>query len=313
MSNSILTVTLNPALDMTGHLEVLNTGHVNQIERAHLHPGGKGVNVARVLADLGIPVSATGWLGKENDRCFVELFRQVGIDDHFSRIDGTNRINVKLTADRGEVTELNFPGIAIDSEQRQVFSSRLFELAKCHELIVIAGSLPAGITPDDLADWTRQLGGQGCKLVLDTSGTAFKTVLAASPWLVKPNEDELSEWAGRPLNTEEELMEAGEAIAAMGVCHVVISRGSKGVLWLQRGRWLKAQPPKIKVVSTVGAGDTLVAGLCYGLNQGALEEEVVAFATALSALAVNQVGVGVPCLKQVDRLAHQVNVSEIKL
>lgn len=313
MNQPVLTVTLNPALDMTGNLSELKTGKVNLVHSGSLHPAGKGVNVARVLSDLGSTVCATGFLGYENDAGFVDLFHQTGVVDHFVRVPGACRINVKLVEDSGEVTDLNFPGVAIAPKQKQALESKLLKLAASHELIVIAGSLPTGITPDNLAHWVRLLGKQGKKVIIDTSKEAFKTVLSATPWLVKPNTDELAEWVGHGLETEEQLMQAGEMIAAMGVSHVVISRGAEGVLWLHKDKWLKARPPRMQVVSTVGAGDTLVAGFCHGLKQNGSREHVIAFATALSALAVSQVGVGVASPDPVHQLVKQIVVSEITL
>lgn len=311
MSTPILTVTLNPALDMTGSLDTLKVGKVNLMDAGSLHPAGKGVNVAKVLCDLNNSVSVSGFLGADNDGDFKTLFTQINASDRFVRIDGATRINVKLVEGNGEVTDLNFPGATVSAEQKAAFEQTLFELAQQNELIVLAGSLPAGITPADLAGWVEQLATLGKKVVLDSSRDALKAALSAKPWLIKPNEDELSEWAGRELNTQEALMAVGEQLAATGISHVVISRGADGVLWFHDGRWLKSQPPRMSVVSTVGAGDTLVAGFCHGLNAGHSAEETLRFATALSALAVSQVGVGVPSVAAVEQLAQQVEITAL--
>ncbi len=307
----ILTITLNPALDMTGNLENLKPGAVNLVQDSTLHPAGKGVNVAKVLSDLGSAVAVTGFLGDSNDQSFIELFESLNAADHFVRVPGSTRINVKLVESCGDVTDLNFPGVTVSAEKQQAFETKLLELAADYDLIVIAGSLPVGITPKDLSRCVAMLGEQGKQVIVDTSRAAFQEVLSASPWLVKPNEDELSEWAGRELKTEQELREVGEQLAASGVTHVVISRGADGVLWLNDGQWLKSQPPRMKVVSTVGAGDTLVAGLCYGLNQGFDKSKTLAFATALSALAVTQTGVGATDHQQIQNIVEQVQVSDV--
>ncbi|WP_299731028.1 1-phosphofructokinase [uncultured Endozoicomonas sp.] len=312
MNQSILTVTLNPALDMTASLPALNVGKVNVIEQAGVHPAGKGINVARVLADLGEPVRVAGFLGAENDNGFRELFQTIGADDQFIRVPGASRTNIKLVDSGSNVTDLNFPGMAVSPSDVDQFEQRLITLAKEHELIVIAGSLPSGVMPEQLNRWITLLNGQGKKVVVDTSRDALKAALGAIPWLVKPNEDELAEWLGEALVTEEALMAAGEQLAATGIAHVVISRGAEGVLWLHEGQWLKSTPPKMAVVSTVGAGDTLVAGLCHGLNQRSDREAVLRQATALSALAVSQVGVGVPDQDQLQKIVQQVSVSTLK-
>ncbi|MTI12991.1 1-phosphofructokinase [Sansalvadorimonas verongulae] len=311
MSRSILTVTLNPALDMTASLPELNVGKVNVVERFTLHPAGKGVNVARVLTDLGDSVAVTGFLGQENDRGFTDLFQQMNSKDNFIRVPGETRINIKLVECHGDVTDLNFPGVFISEEQFQTFETRLLEEAANHELVVIAGSLPLGVSPESFAHLISLLNKRGNKVIVDTSRDALKAAMSASPWLVKPNEEELSEWAGHALETEDALMQVGEQLSATGIAHVVISRGVNGVLWLNNGQWLKSVPPRMSVVSTVGAGDTLVAGLCHGLNQNHDRETVLRHATALSALAVSQTGVGVPDQDTLNSVIQQVSVNAL--
>lgn len=308
----VVTVTLNPALDMTGGMAELKAGAVNLIQSSNLNPGGKGINVAKVLAELGAEVTVTGFLGDENQDPFAHLFEQKGIHDAFIRVAGASRINVKLVEESGRVTDLNFPGVAVSEDDVQQLESALHTLAETHDVFVIAGSLPSGISPEKLASWIAALREQGKKVFFDSSNAALTAGLNASPWLVKPNDEELSQWAGRHLSNESELLEAGKTLSNTGIDNVVISRGPEGVLWLKDGVWYASQPPKMKVVSTVGAGDTLVAGMCWAeLNQWDRETSL-SFATALSALAVTQVNVGVEDIVQVETLQRQVNVKQIK-
>lgn len=308
----VVTVTLNPALDMTGGMAELKAGSVNLIQSSNLNPGGKGINVAKVLAELGAEVTVTGFLGDENQDPFAHLFEQKGIHDAFIRVAGASRINVKLVEESGRVTDLNFPGVAVSEDDVQQLESALHTLAETHDVFVIAGSLPLGISPEKLASWIAALREQGKKVFFDSSNAALAAGLNASPWLVKPNDEELSQWAGRHLSNESELLEAGKTLSQTGIDNVVISRGPEGVLWLKDGVWYASQPPKMKVVSTVGAGDTLVAGMCWAeLNQWDREISL-SFATALSALAVTQVNVGVEDIAQVETLQRQVNVKQIK-
>ena len=306
MIGSVLTVTLNPALDVTAQLATLERGEVNLIDSSSVHAAGKGINVARVLNDLGHPVTVTGLLGSENQDRFVELFVSQGITDAFVRVPGANRQNIKLVEQSRRVTDLNFPGIYATAEAVSRFTAQLNSLAQTHELIVVAGSLPRGLSPDIFKQWLQGLRDQQKKVVLDTSGAALAAGLAARPWLVKPNEDELSQWAGSVLTTEAELMSAGDRLAASGIEHVVISRGEQGVLWYHHRCWYRATPPSVPVVSTVGAGDTLVAGMCHGLSLGLSPTDTLALATALSALAVSRTDVGVPDRQQVDDMTAQI-------
>ncbi|MBY5945873.1 1-phosphofructokinase [Photobacterium rosenbergii] len=308
----VVTVTLNPALDLTGSLDSLNPGTVNLVNTGTLHPAGKGVNVAKVLAELGAEVTVTGLLGADNQEPFCQLFEQLGAKDAFVRVKGASRINVKLVEQDGRVSDINFPGVEVGEQDLASFETTLKSLAESHDVFVIAGSLPRGITPEQCAAWIQWLHDNGKQVFFDSSKAALAAGLDASPWLVKPNDEELSDWAGRELKSEQELLETAEQLSAKGIANVVVSLGAEGVMWLNSEGWLRSQPPKMDVVSTVGAGDTLVAGLCWGqLNQWN-KEETLGFATALSALAVSQVGVGVEDINQVLKVKENVQVKNVK-
>lgn len=306
----VVTVTLNPALDLTGSLATIALGSVNVVDKGSLHPAGKGVNVAKVLAELGADVTVTGLLGADNQEPFCQLFEQMGATDKFVRVAGASRINVKLVEKNGQVSDINFPGIAVTAANILAFEKTLFELAVTHDVFVIAGSLPQGISPEMCANWLEKLHKLGKKVLFDSSKTALDAGLDAHPWLVKPNDEELAEWAGKALETQQQCMEVAEQIATKGIANVVVSLGAKGVMWFNHEGWLHAQPPKMDVVSTVGAGDTLVAGLCWGeLNQHS-KAQSLQFATALSAYAVTQVGVGVKDISKVNSIAQDVILTQ---
>ncbi|SMY32785.1 1-phosphofructokinase [Photobacterium andalusiense] len=306
----VVTVTLNPALDLTGSLQSLSLGSVSVVEQGSLHPAGKGVNVAKVLAELGADVTVTGLLGADNQESFCQLFKAMGATDKFVRVAGANRINVKLVEKNGQVSDINFPGVAVTAANILAFEKTLFELAATHDVFVIAGSLPQGVSADMCANWLEKLHQLGKKVLFDSSKSALATGLDAHPWLVKPNDEELAEWAGQALDTPQQCMAVAETIAAKGITNVVVSLGAKGVMWLNDQGWLHAQPPKMDVVSTVGAGDTLVAGLCWGeINQWS-KTQSLQFATALSAVAVTQVGVGVDDIEQVNTIAQHVILTQ---
>lgn len=306
----VVTVTLNPALDLTGSLRTISLGTVNVVEQGNLHPAGKGVNVAKVLAELGADVTVTGLLGADNQEPFCQLFEQIGATDKFIRVAGASRINVKLVEKNGQVSDINFPGVAVTAANILAFEKTLFELATTHDVFVIAGSLPQGITPDMCANWLEKLHQLGKKVFFDSSKSALDAGLDAHPWLVKPNDEELAEWAGQVFTSQQQCMDVAEQIATKGIANVVVSLGAKGVMWFNHEGWLHAQPPKMEVVSTVGAGDTLVAGLCWGeLNQHS-KVQSLQFATALSAVAVTQVGVGVENMNKVNDIAKHVIVTQ---
>lgn len=307
----IVTVTLNPALDLTGSLSSLKTGSVNLINAGSLHPAGKGINVAKVLSELGANVTVTGLLGENNQQEFVELFKSLSIDDRFIRVDGATRINVKIVENSDQVTDLNFPGIQVNEPELIAFEKTLFELAKDHELFVIAGSLPQGVSAVRCASWIGKLQGMGKKVFFDSSNQALVEGVKSNPYLIKPNDDELSALTAFELNNEEQLKKSAKNLLNQGCENIVISLGEKGVLWLDKSGWLSALPPKTTVVSTVGAGDTLVAGLCWGKLNEWDKAQTIRFSTALASLAVSQIGVGINDLIHLNSIQEKVTVTTL--
>lgn len=307
----LVTITLNPALDMTGGMDKLRPGAVNLIAQSSINPGGKGINVAKVLSELGASVTVTGFLGDENQDPFVHLFSQNAINDQFIRVAGASRINVKLVELDGRVSDLNFPGMSVTEKDIALLEETVFSLAKDHDIFVIAGSLPQGLSAETVKSWIELLGEKGKKVFFDSSNDALTEGLKGKPWLVKPNDEELAQWAGHPLENQQALLNAGLALSRTGICNVVISRGAEGVLWLRDGEVLSSSPPKMQVVSTVGAGDSLVAGLCWAELNGWEQEQSLRFATALSALAVTQINVGIDDLEQLNDLQREINVKRL--
>ena len=308
----IATVTLNPAFDLVGRLARIEIGEVNTVETLGLYPAGKGINVAKVLADLGAKLSVTGFLGEENQGDFVQAFAQNGVDDKFYRIAGKTRINVKITETEADVTDLNFLGFEISEQDWEAFTHQSQTWESQYDLVAVCGSLPRGVTPEQFAAWLESLHQQGLKVVLDSSNAALTAGLTAHPWLVKPNRRELEVWAGRSLHTIEEVIEAAEQLRSHGIEHVIISMGEKGSVWLNSEGVLQAQPPRCEnVVSTVGAGDSMVAGLIYGFSQGWSKEKTLSFASATSALAVSQSNVGISDKQALEQILAQVKLTNL--
>ena len=308
----IATVTLNPAFDLVGRLARIEIGEVNTVETLGLYPAGKGINVAKVLADLGAKLSVTGFLGKENQGDFVQAFAQNRVEDKFNRIAGKTRINVKITETEADVTDLNFLGFEISEQDWKAFIRQSQTWESQYDLVAVCGSLPRGVTPEQFAAWLESLHQQGLKVVLDSSNAALTAGLTAHPWLVKPNRRELEVWAGRSLHTIEEVIEAAEQLRSHGIENVIISMGEKGSVWLNSEGVLQAQPPHCKnVVSTVGAGDSMVAGLIYGLSQGWSKEKTLSFASATSALAVSQSNVGISDKQVLEQILAQVKLTNL--
>jgi len=289
----VLTVTLNPALDLTVQLPFLRLGEVNRSESLQVHAAGKGLNVAQVLADLGHQLTVTGFLGETNPQAFEQLFAARGFTDEFVRVAGETRSNLKLAETDGRVTDINGPGLAVTEAQCDELLARLQRLAPAHDLVVVAGSLPRGIDSQWFVQLLNSLKALGVRVALDTSGVALRDGLATRPWLIKPNEEELAEARGVDLSGSSALLAEARRLQSEGIEHVVISQGADGVSWFTADAALHAQPPKVQVISTVGAGDSLLAGMLHGLLVGWPAERTLAHANDIDAQAVGQVGFGI--------------------
>ncbi|MEI2831086.1 1-phosphofructokinase [Pseudomonas mosselii] len=306
----ILTLTLNPALDITISLERLRPGAVNRSLAQHSHAAGKGLNVAQVLADLGHSVTVGGFLGLDNLAPFEALIAWRGFADCFVRVPGETRSNIKLVEADGQVTDINGPGPQVDEAARDALLRRLAEVAPGHDAVVVAGSLPRGISPEWLRELLLMLKSHGLKVALDSSGEALRAGLEAAPWLVKPNTEELGEVLGQPVLDPAGRRAAAQRLLASGVEHVVVSQGEQGVTWFATGLALHAQPSKVHIASTVGAGDSLVAGMVHGLLQAEAPAATLRRATAIAAQAVTQVGFGIQDREQLARLEAAVHLAE---
>ncbi|MDW5377882.1 1-phosphofructokinase [Halomonas sp. HP20-15] len=311
----VLTVSLNPALDLAIRLPKLTPGMVNRTDSTHLEAAGKGVNVARVLVALGHRVVVSGFLGTANDGAFVRTFAELGVEDAFHRVPGETRINAKLAEHDGRITDINGPGLAVGGGDFaalcEALDARAEDATRRPDAVVIAGSLPPGIGPEDLAGLIARLRGHGLPVWVDTSGPALAAAIAAGPSAVKPNEQELAEWAGEALDTPQARLRAARALHRAGIAEALISAGEAGVLWFsRRGAWL-ATPPRMNVASTVGAGDTLLAGMLHGVLAGLPAEDALRLATALSAESVRHVGVGDPDVADFADLQQHTRVRRL--
>lgn len=316
MTTPIITVTLNPAVDLTVTLDGLTPGSVHRAREAQVSVGGKGINVAGCVADWGIPVVATGVLGRGNDASFSDFFKDKGIQDRFVRTAGDTRTNIKIIdAIKGQATDINLPGLVFDSETLEFVFDVLNREVIPGALVVLAGSLPVGLEDHAWAQMTAELNARGAHVILDTSGAPLVEALSSTasdmPFAIKPNRLELEYWLGRPVRDVADYVKVARDLIERGVQFVVMSRGEEGAIFVREGGAIAAKLPVVNAVSTVGAGDAMVAGIATGLadNLGleALARRAVAFATA----KLGRVGPHLPPPDDVRQLARQVQVTTL--
>ncbi|MBX9299129.1 1-phosphofructokinase [Chromobacterium vaccinii] len=315
MNGAIHTVTPNPALDQTVTLDALRTGSVNLARAAHVNAGGKGVNVASCLADWGLPVHVHGLLGRGNSGPFEQLFADKRINDRMLRVAGACRVNIKLAdLETGDTTDINLPGPETGEAELAALASGLAHVG-AGDLAVLAGSLPPGLPRDALARLCAQLKRQGAWVLADSSGSPLAAVLAnppeALPDCVKPNREELAQWAGHPLPALDDVVRCARGLQRMGVGRVVVSLGEQGALLVDADTSLLASLPPQRPLSTVGAGDALVAGLAAAKSQGLDAADSLRLAVAFSAAKLQRVGPHLPPEQQIRELAAAVSLQTL--
>ena len=314
MSVQVLTITLNPALDQTITLARLRLGEVHRASESRIDAAGKGVNVASCLADWGVSTAVTGLLGAGNTQAFDRLFAAKGIADAFLRRPGDTRTNVKLLdREAADTTDINLPGLVVDAGALDEVRAQLALHCTAGTVVVLAGSLPAGLPDDSYARLAADVARLGGRAVLDTSGAPLSAALAGEvlPYAIKPNRHELEIWAGRALSTPNELVAAARDLQARGIALVAISLGAEGALFLRDDEIVQAQPLPVAVGSTVGAGDAMVAGLVAALIVDASLEGIARLSTAFAAAKLGCAGANLPARERVLALAGEVRIHRL--
>jgi 1-phosphofructokinase len=309
-------VALNPAIDLTIEVADLRVGEVNRAQRAQQDAGGKGINVASCMSDYGVKVAVTGQLGRDNSALFEALFEAKGIDNRCLLLDGYTRVNTKLVdPGRGQTTDINLPGLQRTPTEIAAQIERLKDVLASYSPLagwfVLSGSLPPGWPADTYALLTRQVHALGRQVMLDTSGQPFSEALKAGPQIVKPNREELGEHFGQTLQG------AGEVVAAArrlldeysGVLLVAVSMGSEGAIFVSRQQALLAHPLAVEPISSVGAGDAMVAGIVAAQLQALPLAQCAQLATAFAAAKLSRLGPHLPAPEVVQALANKVRLS----
>ncbi len=308
---SIVTVTLNPAIDRTLQLPNFTIGEVNRVESERSDPGGKGINVAKVIKALQHPVVVTGFLGKDNQSLFQKYFEAEEIGNHFIETTGNNRVNIKIVDTVSDVvSELNFPGITPTQVDLDQLEQTLRKLAETHTWFVLSGSLPPTVPTDIYAKLITMLHEYDCKVILDTSGQALVAGIAARPFAVKPNLPELSQLMNSSMESDEEILGAIKQLLRQGIQKVAISLGEKGSLVADQEQILRAKAPSVPVHSTVGAGDAFVAGFSVGQARNLSLADSIRLASAAAGAAVALPGTQAGSLTEVNKLIDLVQINE---
>ena len=275
----IYTVTFNPSLDYTIHVENFELGKVNRTVQEDIYAGGKGINVSMVLKNLGYETTAFGFLSGFTGREIERLLKEKGISTEFIHIEnGTSRINLKIRSD--VESEINGMGPVIRKEDLELLYEQLDTL-KDDDVLVLAGSIPSGMPQSIYRDIMSRLQSKRIKLAVDATKDLLMNVLAFHPFVIKPNNHELGEMFGVELKTDEEITEYAMKLLDMGARNVLISMAGDGAILVTEGREVfRMGVPKGKVVNSVGAGDSMVAGFIASYFKDHDYLEALKFGTA---------------------------------
>lgn len=259
----IYTVTFNPSLDYIVSVKDFRPGMTNRTSSELMLAGGKGINVSIVLGNLGIKSTALGFIAGFTGDEIVRRLHNGGINSEFIKInDGISRINIKLKSIDG--TEINGQGPHIDSSHIEQLMNRLRRL-ESGDVLVLAGSIPTGISDNIYKDIMDMLKDKGVQIVVDATSRLLTNVLEYNPFFIKPNQHELGDIFNVTLNTQEEVIPYALELKKMGAVNVCVSMGGKGaILVADDGNVYKAKAPDGILKNSVGAGDSLVAGFLSG-------------------------------------------------
>lgn len=304
----IYTVTLNPALDKTVEIPSLAVDAVNRIVSMRTDPGGKGINVSKVIKELGGESVATGILGGSTGRAISEALDAMGIRNSFRFVEGETRTNLKVIDPVNHTnTDINEPGITVSEEILGELLREVQSLLREKDIIVLSGSLPKGAPKDTYGSWVRACRETGARVLLDVDGELLSAGIQESPYLIKPNDHELSVLMGEELHTPKELSRAAHSLMERyGIAKTVVSMGGAGALYVTEKETIYAEGLKVPVKSTVGAGDSVVAALAIAEETGKSLEDTVRLSTACGAANVMCSGTQAAEYKVIEGLIPKV-------
>lgn len=308
----IYTVTLNPAIDKTVVIENFNAGCVNRVKSVREDPGGKGINVSKCLQNLGADSTAVMILAGDTGRRLEAMMERLQIPVLSLWAEGENRTNLKIIDPiKKENTDINEPGPVIAETLLEQLKLTIGKSVKPGDIVILSGSLPAGVDRGLYGEWTAYFRGLGACVYLDADGEPMHKGMAAAPYMIKPNDTELAALIGKQSLTVEEMLREGKRLHDTGIQEVVISLGGNGALFISCDGVFRAEGLQVEVKSTVGAGDSMVAAMAYGQAENLNREEMLRLAIAMGAGSVMQSGTQPPESTLVWKLADQVKITKL--
>ncbi len=309
----ITALSLNPSIDMTLSINKFTFGGLNRVNTARRDAGGKGLNVTLALRAMGADAECIGFMHEENARLFEDKLKEHGAGFDFVYCPGSTRTNIKLRDDDTmTITELNQSGRAVTSEEMNAMMDMIRKHAAVSSHMVLSGSVPPGCNAGIYKEIMEEIASTGCKCVLDADGEKLSQGLIAKPFLIKPNHYELEMLTGRKLDDRDAMLAAANELIAGGVGVVAISLGGDGALITDGTEALYAPPLKLDINSTVGAGDSMVAGLTAAFAQGKSLAEAFRIGVACASAACCTEGTQLFARSDFERVYKMVEIENAR-
>jgi 6-phosphofructokinase 2 len=308
----IATVTLNPSLDKIVTVEELVVDEANRWTSLRRDPGGKGINVSRVIHELGGDTIAYGFTGGIDGEILNHLLQQQGVPFDFTPIKGAIRSNFIITdLKTRRQTRIDAPGPRISRYELRKLIAKITRIKPKPDFLVFAGSVPPGIPTDIYRQLIEKAKKSGIKTVLDSDEQWLKEGIRAKPNVIKPNVHEAEELLETHLRDQTAIVEAVKTLVNQSIDVAAISRGKYGLIVANGGEILKVTPPQVEIRSTIGSGDSAIAGLVLKLSQGHGIEEAARWAAAAGTAAALTPGTELCRREDVERLLPQVKVERL--
>lgn len=275
----IYTLTLNPAIDHIVRLDYLDIGQTNRMKEESISAGGKGINVSKILKNLNEESIALGFIAGFTGEKLDRILKNEDLSTDFIKINhGFTRINTKIKAENE--TEINGPGLKVSNEEIDLLLKKIDEI-KDGDYLFLSGSIPASMDIEFYANMMKRISDKNIKVAVDSTGESLLKTLKYSPIIIKPNLKELEEIFSCEIKENKEIEKYSKKLQDMGAKNIIISMGGDGAYLLsEEGKSIFMKAPKGRVIDTVGAGDSMIAGFIYALKNGYSLDEAFKFSVS---------------------------------